>query len=271
MQQQQQLPHRRQVRRRREGERGRRELTAFFDEHAAEVDAREGGFEDTPSAKQRELGDKYGFAWSGLLYWGTEALAGDQPDVILDDEVLIVLHTYCGGGLGETSTFLERRGATVVEEDSRDVQMSLLFRAKPGDNAKLDAELAAIAEQIEDGEGEVEPLEAPWADNEAYGTAAWFRDPAGTVGLSFPVDPRDIAAVRSWLADHQIDKPVVQIEVKGELQTFAAIAAARCRSCEGALEYLDPRLHDIETPQLVCKPCGGLYELSAFITSGAAT
>lgn len=27
----------------------------------------------------------------------------------------------------------------------------------------------------------------------------------------------------------------------------------------------DPRIHDIDTPQLVCKPCGGLYEVSTFL------
>jgi hypothetical protein len=25
-------------------------------------------------------------------------------------------------------------------------------------------------------------------------------------------------------------------------------------------------LHDIEAPQLVCRPCGGLYDLSTFYT-----
>jgi hypothetical protein len=31
-------------------------------------------------------------------------------------------------------------------------------------------------------------------------------------------------------------------------------------------QYLDPRIHDIETAQLMCKPCGGLYDVAPFLT-----
>ena len=38
-----------------------------------------------------------------------------------------------------------------------------------------------------------------------------------------------------------------------------------CRSCDGGLDYLDPRLHDIAAPQLVCRPCSGFYDVAALV------
>jgi len=245
-----------------------RDLEALFPVHAAEIDARP-DYSDDPSQVEIELGKKYGFEWSQLMYWGSGGMTGDSPDVFVEGRVLIVQHTYCGGGLGDgLATYLEKRGATGVSaEDTSDVQVSLVFRAPRGTIEHLDDELATMfaqRDQDDDQDLSVEPLAAPWQmDEEPYGELAYFRD-AGTVGLCFPLDPRDLDHLHAWLKLRGIDQPILQIEQREDLIAFEAIRKARCTACGGPLEYLHPALHDIETPQLVCRPCGGFYEVSTF-------
>jgi hypothetical protein len=197
--------------------------------------------------------------------WGEiDGREDDQPWVFVEDEVLFVFHSQCSG-FGSVGSFLEERGASVDEQDHSEIQIAVLFRAPTGEPT-LDRVLAQVFAQIAEGEGEVQPLKAPWVENEPYGTASCFRD-AGTVGLCMPIDPRDLAGFKRWLALQGVDRPVIRIGDPNDKLTFATIADARCRSCNGALEYLDPRLHDIEAPQLVCRPCGGFYDLAAFMTA----
>lgn len=236
------------------------ELREFFPVHAAEMDEL-GDYSEEPSEAQLAFGKKHSFTWGESLHWGDSELSGDEPHVFTRNEILIVQHTYCGG-LGDLGGAIKELGAlSTDEQDQRSINISLLMRAAPGD---LDVELAPLFTQIANRADNYVDLKAPWAAHDTYGDCAYFRD-AGTVGIYLPVDPRDLAALDSWLADRQIDKPSVVIEQKSDLAAFGAIGKARCTSCTGPLEYLDPRLHDIETPQLACKPCGGLYELSTFL------
>lgn len=89
-----------------------------------------------------------------------------------------------------------------------------------------------------------------------------FRD-AGTAGLFYNITPDDLPAVRSWLAERGITA-AIQLCQPEDFALFRALAKVRCSACGGLLQYLDPRIHDIEHPQLQCTPCGGLYELTAF-------
>lgn len=240
------------------------ELRAFFPVHAAEIDQRD-DYSEEPSEAQLAMGAKHGFTWDESLYWGDGGLVGDEPDVFVRDNVLIVQHTYCGG-FDDLTGLLETFGATEADEqDARTVNVSLLFKAPRGTSPELDADLDGLFEKLgaakSDRYFEVKP---PWADHEVYGSAAYFRD-SSTVGIYLPLDPRDLASLDRWLADRQVDKPSVVIEDRGDLARFDAIAKATCTACSGSLDYLDPRLHDIETPQLVCKPCGGLYEVQTFL------
>lgn len=244
------------------------ELEEFFKAHANEIDAR-GQYSDDPTAVSRAVADKYGFDWDDLLYWGTGPLIDDTPELFVEGRFLIVQHTYCGGGFGVGfPDYLRARGAEVDHETETDITMSLLFRSTPGQNDKLDVELAAMFAQLEHNDGDdysVYPLRAPWKmSDEAHGQFSYFRD-AGTVGLHFPTSPRDIDEIKRWLTDHGIDKPVIRIAERDDLIDFVAIRDAKCTACSGPLEYLDPALHDIETRQLVCRPCGGFYELSTFV------
>jgi hypothetical protein len=248
-----------------------RELTAFLSAHATELDDR-GDYSEEPSQAQRDLAAKYGFAVSEPMHWGDDVLGGNEPDVIVHDKVLIVHHNYCGGGFGEgIPAYLAARGARTEPESSSDLSVAVLFRYTPGANPQLDTELAEMFSELElgnpneYGEVSVDRVRGAWAgDYESYGNIAFFRD-RGAVGLAFPLDPRDLENVTAWLAERGVENPSLQIDVPGVSRTFAAIARARCKSCDGRLDYLDPRIHDIEARQFVCKPCGGLYELAVFL------
>jgi hypothetical protein len=252
------------------------ELAEFFAAHAMQIDARLTAanftnYSEDPSEAQLALAAKYGFRWGPeLLYWGDSRLVGGEPDLIIHDTTLIVYHSYCGGGLGAVPAYLRARGAEGVQEDESDLALTVLFRSLPGANFALDAELARIAETLdeEEDDGEprwLEPVPAPWPHHhKCYGYVAMFRD-AGAAGIHMPVNPRDLERVKTWLADRGIEHSSIRIDESEDERVFRTVRSARCRSCDGALDYLDPRIHDIETPQLVCKPCGGLYELSAFL------
>jgi len=242
------------------------EVEKFLSAHAHEVDGR-GDYSEDLSTVQLAIGTKYGFTWGDGLNWGGGEMIGDEPDLFVENEVLIVQHTYCSG-LGDLPLLLEKLGASDIDDDDgRTVNVSILFRAVAGTDPTLDSELATMFAQLEGDEPRVSPLRAPWAmDESSYGNVAWFRD-AGTVGLYVPLDPRDLANLKTWLAERAIENPVIRICEPADFHAFWAIAKARCTACQGSLDYLDPRLHDIEAPQLVCRACGGLYELSTFVPS----
>lgn len=226
------------------------ELTEFFDAQEKQGSHR---YED---AALTTLARNYGFDW-------VDSGAGSEgPQAIAEGEALIVYYPYCLGiGPGVPAFLADRNAATIERESSAHLRISALFRAVPGVDPRLDDELAAIFVQPV---AQRTALKAPWVKRAAFGRWAFFRD-AGTVGMHFPIAPSDIARFKTWLADHDIENVVISVEHAADEDLFLALAKARCTACDGVLEYLDPRLHDIESPQLACKPCGGLYELSTFL------
>jgi hypothetical protein len=229
------------------------ELAEYFDAQASRRSYR---YED---AALSVLARTYGFDWQ-------DRGAGESgPQVVAEGDVLIVYQAY-GLGLGPgVPAYLADRGATRVENESRsDVRISVLFRAAAGVDPRLDEELATVFAQPLDADRNATPLKGPWVRHGAYGRVAFFRD-RGTVGMWIPIVPDDIARFKTWLAEHGIADAVIRIGEYDDEDLFLALARARCTACAGLLEYLDPRLHDIETPQLACAPCGGLYELSTFL------
>ncbi|MEO8705555.1 MAG: hypothetical protein ABI867_36330 [Kofleriaceae bacterium] len=244
------------------------ELRAFFTQHAQEMDAtmETGDFPDENPAAAQALAKQYGFQWVDVLTWGDEMLGGDEPMVETVNEVLVAYHTYCGGGFGDVPKYLQARGGTVIDEGDRGApSMSVLFAAVPGANPELEADLAMLFGQVSEESREVEPLKTPWpANGECNGTAAFFRD-SKSVGLYFPIEPDDYTSVKTWLTKHGITKSSMQVCEDADEAAFVAISAATCSACGNKLDYLDPRIHDIESPQLVCTPCGGLYELATFL------
>ena len=46
---------------------------------------------------------------------------------------------------------------------------------------------------------------------------AYFRD-AGTVGMYFPVDPRDLPQLRAWIAERGVDLALIHIYIRRQRQ-----------------------------------------------------
>lgn len=245
-------------------------LAEFFAAHAKEVDARE-RYHRGPSDVQRAFASKYGFAWNEIIMWGDEGMVGDEPELIVHDDTLVVFHYYCGGGLGDgVPSFLAKQGAEVGSSERGDLDVTVVFQrpTSPALDEQLDAMAATVEEWDDDPESNelpwIEPVPVPWeTKRESYGHVALYRD-AATVGLVVAIDPRDLSLIGEYLTSHGVTNYAIAIDREADGKRFRAISRARCKSCEGTLEYLDPRIHDIETPQLVCRPCGGFYELGAF-------
>lgn len=222
------------------------ELTALLD-----------GLEDRHNSGFQALARLYGFDWYDGGYGSEE----DGPHVAVDGETLIVHHDYCLGIGPGVPAYLAEQGAQVDKENWADVHVAVLF--KPTPDPRLEADLITLFAHPVDAEHRVvDGFKAPWVNEHTHGRIAWYRD-ANTVALFFPIDARDFVRLRTWFGERGIEHPIVRIEAYEDQELFRALAAARCTACEGALEYLDPRLHDIESPQLMCKPCGGLYDLDA--------
>jgi hypothetical protein len=232
------------------------QLTATFATFAEEL-----GHGNGENSLLSALARSFDLAWDDEGWGGAE----DGPFVFAEGQHVFVHHHYCLGLGPGVPAFLAARGANKVDDETwADVAMSVLFRA-PAGNARLDSDLAVVFAQPHDTTNYKGPaFRGPWSTIESRGRAACFRD-AGTIGLYFPVGATQIATVKAWLEGHGIDAAAIRFDEPADEQLFAALATARCTACQGALEYLDPRLHDIEIPQLVCRPCGGLYDVSVFL------
>ncbi len=172
--------------------------------------------------------------------------------VFAQDATLVVYHTMCLGLGPGPAAFLEDRGGTPERASAADLQLSVLFRVDP--TGERDDEIATLFAALVDGSLK----KTPWA-RFAPANVVWFRDPK-TIGLCLPIQASGVVAFKAWLG---IEDAVYRIDQHDDRDLFSALAAARCTSCNRKLGYLDPRLYDIETPQLMCG-CGGLYELSTF-------
>ncbi|HEU0031553.1 MAG TPA: hypothetical protein VFQ53_13030 [Kofleriaceae bacterium] len=243
------------------------ELATFFDRHARELEALRAADDwDTETAASQALAARYGFAWDDVLVWGSGAalMSENEPEIAAEAGVVLVYHGYCNGlGEGELVSVLRARGALDVEhEETLPPHVSLVFvpSADPRLAAELDALFAPLVEQPADV-----ALDVPWpATWRPEGIVCGFRDP-GAVGLYLPFVPRDLPAIRQWLADRGVTRYAFRLCDDADEARFAAIARARCTACEARLDYLDPRIHDIDTEQLACRACGGLYDLAAFV------
>ncbi len=176
-----------------------------------------------------------------------------EPGVFAQDEVVVVYHTMCLGMGPGVAAYLEDRGGIPERASAAHLQLSVVVRVEAIEASRAD-EIAEVFARIVARTVK----QTPWG-RFAPDQLVWFRDPK-TIGVTLPIRGDEVVAFKAWLA---IEDAVYRIDHHDDRDLFAALAAARCTSCNRKLGYLDPRLHDIETPQLVCG-CGGLYELSTF-------
>ena len=249
-----------------------KDLGAFFKAYATEMDALVEANDYTwpnnwpPGALA--FAKQHGFKLDKHpMSWGDTGLTDDEPKIVVEDDTLLVFHDYCGGGLGRgMHGFLKARGARDVSEEDSGPQMTLMF-PYAGGTKKLDNDLAKLFAQVEEFDyRDVEPLVTPWKGHEAYGSAAFYRDPK-TVAMVFPFDPRDLPLIRAWLAKYGIHQPVIHFCDDKAEEKFASIAGAICDACAAPLELWHPALRDVETEQMACTACGGLYELSTVMAA----
>lgn len=190
----------------------------------------------------------YGFEWSEVIRWGV-------PGVVAHDEVVVVYHTMSLGMGPGLPAFIADRGGVAETEKAIGIQISVLARATPEGARRFDE----IVDKLVVDEEQKLKSKPPWSDDTPWGHASWFRD-SGTLGLHVPIRAHELEDFKRWLA---LDACVLRIEDRGDLALFAKLAKARCTACDQQLDYLDPRLHDIETPQLLCRGCGGFYDLTS--------
>ncbi len=248
-----------------------KDLDAFFKAHAVEMDAvMEANDYTWPSkwpCSAVEFAKENKFSWGRhVLGWGDEGLTGDEPEIAIEDDVLLVYHSYCGGFGAGVPAYLKARGARKVEREDTDGPIVTVMFAYAGGNKKLDGDLKKLFAQVSEESREIEPLVTPWKGRDHYGTAAFYRD-AHTVAMVFPTEPADLLKIRGWLTKHGITKPSIRLCEYADEEKLVAIAGAKCEACNAALELWHPRLRDVETEQMACLSCGGLYEISTFVAA----
>lgn len=213
---------------------------------------------------------KYGLPADDILEWTSHLEVDSEPEIATEHGVLVVFHYYCQG-FEHLVPMLKSRGAEVEAENYGDglPTISVLARSRAGDNADLDAGLAQVFAHIDQPPAPPKwgypKFRAPWSvEEERFERGAYFRD-AGTLGMFISCEPHMLPMLEQWLADRGIERPSLRWCEYGDETLFRAIAKARCTACHGAVEYLDPRIHDIETPQFICRACGGLYDRAALV------
>ncbi len=233
------------------------ELRVFVVEHAKEIAATVNRTDE--SYVGLELADKYGLDPDELAMFGVGEISDIEVAVI--DDVVVAYHDY-SLGFGEAFRgYLRARGAATVATNAGSmVELSVLFDHRQYLSVKLTHQLDALIAQ--NTRSTKVPFVVPWRLTGHLGRAVVFRD-AGTVGMFFYITPDELPAFRTWLTEHGIVASMRLCEPT-DYALFESLSKARCTACGRLLQYLDPRIHDIETPQLACTPCGGLYDLSTF-------
>jgi hypothetical protein len=252
------------------------ELKQFFKEHAKQADKAmdeafgDGGDENAwppPATKACEaLAAKYGFKWKEWLGWGDDSLVGDEPEVVASDGTLVIYHGYCGEFPKEVTTYLKARGATKIDEDEDAPEVSVLFKI-PSNGKKLEDSLTKLFAQAANTEYLNDwTKQPPWSggdqpDDESK-NVAFFSDKK-TIGFYLPIQPNQLEKLKKYLAKNGVDNPSIRLCEFSDRKKFQAIAGAQCEACGELLSYIDPRTHKIDSEQLACDKCGGMFDLAA--------
>ena len=216
---------------------------------AAELEALRGPYETGA------LAQTVGFDWNEWFPYGEE----EDPTVAAEGEVLAVYHSYCLGFPEEFTTWLAARGGEVEKQHAGAPQVSALFSVP--DAAWVD-ELTEVFAGFDVKRTPRTPVKLPWASGPEWGETSFFCD-GETMGFSAPMAPVDLPALKAWLTERGVTRPVLRLCAYDDTAKFDFIAHARCSGCGGALRYVEPKRYGLDAEQLACASCGAMYELAA--------
>lgn len=216
------------------------------------------------------MGVRDGFDWRGILDIGpysTEDLAID-----VDGGRLIVEHSYCDGFGTDLGAYLEANGARVEAVSWGTPFVSIFFRTPEPPSGALDQiveQLRAFFEHAEEtkpkgwrsvpwnvGQGEERHVSLS-ADDEHR-----FFHSGRSIAFYLPLDIHLMRDLVTRLESAGAERLSARVFEARDREIIDALATARCLSCaESDLELFDRDDHDLTQDQLVCRRCGGMFEL----------
>jgi hypothetical protein len=248
-----------------------KELTEFFAQHAREFDE---GIDDPdfrfdrPLPAAVALGKKYGIKWKDALHFGDMQQIGDEPGLAVLENVLVVYHSYCGGFGKDVPTYVKKRGGKLDAEGARawamtTPEVTVVFKKPPG---RIDKTLAPFFEPPAPKKKERVP---PWSKRR-YNAGDEYRralfSDGKTVAFHWPLDPIDIAPLREWLTKNGVRSPIIELCEDASFDKIDKLKRASCDACGARpLEYLNAKLHNLESDQAACPKCGGMFDLAALV------
>jgi hypothetical protein len=254
------------------------DLRAFFDEASPLAQGRPKKTMKDVKAKSFPATDKmdalaqaHDFDWSQLLITG---VYDDELELLIEGRTLLAFHPYCLGLGSDLPKYLAAKGAAQVEPGTASLPtVSVRFRwPEDADQATdLRDELTKIFAQADAHESLRDwELRPPWWENEppigGSVLTAFFCDHT-RAGFYMPVVPFHVERLKGFLNEKKVRDLRIRLCEYADLSTFRTIARARCSHCESkpALHLVDKEEHGIESDQLACNECGGMFSLDLLI------
>ena len=209
----------------------RAELVKFFKTHAKQHDAADLDWPGEPTPAAHALGEKYGHRWKEFLIWGDEQLEGDEPEVGVVGNTLVLYHGYSSGGFGpDVPRILQKAGARLTEKGAEDGPPVLHGSFELG-NAKLEKELTTFFDQRNGNANRLSDWTWPkWATAGGAGKAedVSFVIADGRCTFTLPLAAENIAPFQKYLA------PAKKLELR--LATKSDVSRNKKRDEELAAE-----------------------------------
>jgi hypothetical protein len=209
------------------------------------------------------LATEHGFDWTDMIVSNIYGDA-DELSIVTHDATLVVFHPYCLGLGEDLPAYLVARGAEVERASALAPTVSVTFRL-PEDAEAVKTELAAIFAQANETERIAHwAIKLPWslqlqAEGRSADTA--FFCTRTRLGFYMPIEPAQIEHLKEYLHNAGIRDATIRLCEYGDLPKFRAMSAATCPHCASALELVDREDHGLETDQLACVACGGMFDL----------
>jgi len=220
------------------------------------------------TAAMDALAAEHGFDWTELV---VEGVYEDDLIVVTEGATLVAFHPYTLGLGPALPAYFRAKGAT-VEGTSRSYPTVSVICELPSPLTELSAmmkrELTALFAQAGEHERIREwPIQPPWAlrrQPDAISTQAAFFCDDVRLGFYVPIDPEHLGALREYLASSGITDPTIRLCAYADRDHFRVLSKAVCSHCGAKLLFLDKHDHAIESDQLACSSCGGMFDFATF-------